>query len=231
MKTWCTYHLRKELYKKKLNLTHSTGLAVGQLLTLLRVPGVYREAVVGIIIKDWAFCIKKHQQWQNEEDFCEGVEEGLRYGLPELRLNTPKEAQPVIKGAKHSCSAKGHLIVKAPSAKPGSVTHDTTPVLSNMNIEMQAISTANSTPINAGTSPDFMAMDHEEQVEPNKAQQDKIFAALPASYEAEMKELEDIGQPQNTRLQAYEALSGLPATYEIKMLMDIWVSLKCDGKG
>ena len=218
--TWCVYYVRRELCKKKLTLSYLTGFAVGQLLTMWKAPEAYYECAVGIIIKDWAFRLKKHEQWHTDEGFCKGIQEGLQYGPPELRQDLPKQAQPVVKGGKRPGSSKGNLVERTTPTELSTVSQDTTSVTSHIAPQKQATSPAGSKLIRSGKLLDAIITDR-DQTQRSKAQEDEVFAGLPAIYEAEIKEFEDRVQPQNTKWQAYEAPSGLTITYEIEILMEI----------
>ena len=72
-----------------LMLSYYGGSAVGQLIRLFRLPELYLIDAVTCIVNDWQFKMRKHEKWQENVIFCEGVRLGYQ-GYPTSSLGNDK---------------------------------------------------------------------------------------------------------------------------------------------
>ena len=215
--TWGGYYVRKQLSKKQTLLTYWTGVALGQFLSILDLPGYCHECAITAIVRDFAFKIKKNEQWQENQFFCDGIKEGLRRGVPEQEDLPPIETTSNAQARTHTMSE-----VDADIENFYSSISDSDSDRSSATITGQDVKMADS----GDTSLDAMMVDDDDDglLQGTETQEADILTGLPEAYELEM-ELEGAATVESRRFSSLIDCGSCLATLRIDMLVSVQHSL------
>lgn len=208
--SWRAWFIRQALYKKKFQLNHELGVAIGAFVKTWGIQPSHFEAAVSDVTRDWIWK-KRGMDWKSIDEFATGVLIGYENGQleamrPQIEESTYASLMPP------TCSPRSRLLSPQPDEQHLSLNGHVDPMSISPSSSAQSLTlTADS----AEQQPMFD--DHVDQLLIPRALLPQSlemslrindFSSLPFFYEAEMNYLE-------ARLE--DPFTRLPAMYENEM--------------